>query len=106
MSAPLRNQSPIIIPVTHEEFEQFLHEETFMPECAHIDADGTPTCGGACPDGFVCATFTYLDAERGVDMVWYACAPPEVVARLQDRVIVDETFVERKAKFVAYRHDA
>jgi hypothetical protein len=94
----------LIIPVTREEFEQFMAADTFMPDCAHVDATGKPTCGGQCPQGYVCATFSYADPEQDVDMVWYACAKPEVVAQLAERAqAVDSSKAERKPKFVAFR---
>lgn len=84
----MADQPTRVIPVTHDEFEQFMHADTFMPNCIQLDSDGAPTCGGRCPQGYVCATFTYLDGEHGVEHLWYACAAPEVYAQLSERAIL------------------
>ena len=92
-----------VIQVTHEEFERFINDQTFMPECAELDDSGVPTCGGKCPQGFVCATFNYTDLEHGNDMFWYACAKPEVVEKLSDRaILIDMAQPHRRVKYVTY----
>ena len=93
----------LTISVTKEEYEQFLAEETFLPHCIHLNMDGLPNCEADCPEALVCAMFTYHDAEHGIDVEWYACAPPEVIKQLSTRASapVDER-KERKVKYIAY----
>ena len=74
-----------VYEVTREEYQQFLDEGTFYPECMEIDASGLPDCLEHCPRGLVCTPFSYVDPEHGVDMQWFACAPPEIHAQLESR---------------------
>ena len=99
-------QPQMTISVTKEEYEQFLAEETFLPHCIQLNSDGLPNCEEDCPEALVCAMFTYHDAEHGIDVEWYACAPPSVLEQLSTRAVdpVDNQ-KERKVKYVAYESD-
>ena len=97
-----RNQR-VVIPVTQEEYEQFLADKTYLPDCLHLSGNIVPDCEGSCPQGMMCATFVYRDESKGIDAEWYACAPPEILAQLEDRmVLVDEAQNDRKLKFIGY----
>ena len=103
MSEEQERHQRVVIPVTKEEYEQFLADKTYLPECLHLDGQIVPDCEGNCPQGLVCATFVYTDKEKSIDAEWYACAPPEVFAQLKDRfVVVDDSQNDRKLKFLGY----
>ena len=107
MSKQTHKHPQMIVPVTKTEYEQFLNEETFLPRCIQLDVAGIPNCEEDCPEGLVCAMFTYHDAEHGTDVEWYACAPPDVLQRLSRRVVApDEHRAERKVKYIAYDSDS
>ena len=76
-----------VYQVTRAEYEQFIGDNAFYPECMDIDETGQPECLDHCPRGLVCTPFTYVDPEHAVDVLWYACAPPEIHAKLESRRI-------------------
>ena len=103
MSDEKAQNQRVVIPVTKEEYEQFLADKTYLPECLHLDGHIVPDCEGSCPQGLVCTIFIYSDKEKGIDAEWYACAPPEVFEQIADRVVlVDDTQNNRKLKFFGY----
>ena len=93
----------LVIPVTQEEYEQFLRDKTYLPDCLHVDGLAVPDCSGGCPKGLVCATFVFVDMDQGVETEWYACAPAEAFAQLLDRAVqTEEARNGRKPKYITY----
>ena len=106
MSKQAPEHPHLTIEVTQKEYEQFLSEETFLPQCIQLNTDGLPNCEVDCPEELVCAMFTYHDAEHGIDVEWYACAPPEILQQLSSRALpLNDERVERKVKYLAYESD-
>ena len=103
----MSNQPHMIIPVTKEEYTQFLAEETFLPRCIQLNSAGIPNCEKECPEELLCVMFTYHDVENSTDIEWYACATPDVLERLSSRAISpDDDHAKRKVKYIAYESDA
>lgn len=104
MDLQVAKKPRMMIRVTREEFEQFAHDDTHMPGCATLDANGMPKCDCSCSRELVCAMFTFDDVENGVTIEWYACAPADELARLADRAVpIDETTRQnRRIKYIAY----
>lgn len=94
----------MIIEVTAAEYEQFLNDDTYLPQCVTLDADGLPNCEGRCPRNLICAMFVYKDAARRVAIEWFACATADDVAALADRAIPlqEAARTRRRIKYIAY----
>ena len=106
MSEQSHKHPQIIIQVTKEEYAQFIAEETFLPQCIHLNVAGIPNCEEDCPKELVCAMFTYHDVERGTDVEWYACAPADILDQLSGRAVTaDDHRPKRKVKYIAYESD-
>lgn len=94
----------MLIHVSKEEYEQFLDDETHLPQCVLLDTTGLPDCEGHCPRDLVCTLFAYKDPERNVTVEWFACATADDVAQLVDRAVpLDVTArAKRRVKYIAY----
>lgn len=77
-----------VFEVTRQEYEQFLGEGSFYPECMEINEAGLPDCLEHCPRGLVCTPFSYVDPEHGLDVLWYACAPVDIHNQLEPRRVM------------------
>ena len=107
MSKNLAHQPQVVVRVSRAEYEQFLRDKTYIPDCLHLDGAGLPDCPGSCVVGLVCVMFVYTDPEQAIEAEWFACAPPKVVAQLIGRVeLMEEPQQERKLKFLGYVHEA
>lgn len=99
------HQPQVVVRVSRAEYEQFLRDKTFIPDCLHLNGAGLPDCPGDCVIGLVCVMFLYTDPEQGIEAEWFACAPPEVVAQLTGRAeLFDEPGEDRKLKFLGYAY--
>ncbi|HID53422.1 MAG TPA: hypothetical protein EYP41_15500 [Anaerolineae bacterium] len=93
----------VTVPVTEEEFNQFLNDHTYLPSCMIIDNNGLFSCRGNCPTGLVNVRFIYTDSEHNLQAEWYACAPVEEYEKLAVRAIPSsETKPPRNVKYIAY----
>ena len=93
----------VTVPVTEEEFNQFLNDHTYLPSCMVIDNNGLFSCRGKCPTGLVSVRFTYTDSEHNLQAEWYACAPVAEYEKLAPRAIpAPETKTPRNVKYIAY----
>jgi hypothetical protein len=51
--------------------------------------------------------FIYTDPEQEIEVEWFACAPPEVVAQLTGRAeLLEEPSNDRKLKFLGYAYSS
>lgn len=95
--------SQVTVPVTKEEFNQFINDHTYLPSCMSIDNNGLFSCRGGCPTGMVNVRFTYTDSEHNLQVEWFACAPAEEYEKLTTRTVpAPETKTPRNVKYIAY----
>lgn len=101
-----KHQPRVAVRVTRAEYEQFLQDKTYIPDCLHLNGVGLPDCAGDCPKNLVCVMFVFTDQEDGIDAEWFACAPPEVVEQLTGRIVLADDVAEphndRKLKFLGF----
>ncbi len=106
MSGQGQHQPRVAVRVTRAEYEQFLRDKTYIPDCLHLNGVGLPDCAGDCPQDMVCVMFVFTDRDAGIDAEWFACAPADVVAQLTGRALpaaeLDEPHNDRKLKYLGY----